>query len=305
MSGRIRSVHIADGILSAPVWAALDAAAIPVIGLAARRTRVEHAPLLGVMGAFVFAAQRMNFPAGLGTSGHLLGGALLAMTLGPGAATIVLTAILVLQTLVFQDGGILALGANVFNMALIGVWAAWIPYRFLAQGRWKNAGYFAAAFLSVVASAAAAMIELRVSGVALNGAVVSISAAVFVTTAIIEGLITVAVMQTIEKLNPGWLQVPDTRPSRAMGILAAVAVLLMAVGVLFISGAPDGLEALIAQLGLQSREVAYFQAPMAEYEARIAGGDWSRKALAGLTGLGMIYLLCAGVGRLLVRQRSA
>lgn len=305
MSGRISSVHIADGILSAPVWAALDAAAIPAIGLAARRTRVEHAPLLGVMGAFVFAAQRMNFPAGLGTSGHLLGGALLAMTLGPGAATIVLTAILVLQTLVFQDGGILALGANVFNMALVGVWVAWIPYRFLGQGKWKKAGYFAAAFLSVVASAAAAMIELRVSGVALNGAVVSISAAVFVTTAIIEGLLTVAVMQTIEKLNPEWLRTPESRPNGAMGLLAGTAILLMVAGVLFVSGAPDGLEALIAQLGLQSREIVYFQAPMAEYEARFAGGDWSRKALAGLSGIGMIYLLCAGVGRLLVRQRSA
>ena len=90
-------------------------------------------------------------------------------------------------------------------------------------------GYFAAAFLSVVASAAAAMIELRASGVALNGAVVSISAAVFVTTAIIEGLITVAVMQTIGKLNPGWVADDGyRRPTGLWDMLAGVAVLLMA-----------------------------------------------------------------------------
>src|SRR5262245_28490492 len=116
MGGNMKSMHIPDGILSAPVWATLNAAAIPAVGLAVGRAKKGLAegqvPLLGVMGAFVFAAQRMNFPVGFGTSGHLLGGALLAMTLGPGSATIILTSILILQALLFQDGGLLALGAN-------------------------------------------------------------------------------------------------------------------------------------------------------------------------------------------------
>ena len=85
--------------------------------------------MLGVMGAFVFAAQMINFPVGVGTSGHLLGGALLAQTLGPSAAAVTMTAILAIQALVFQDGGVLALGANVFNMALVGVLAGYLPYR--------------------------------------------------------------------------------------------------------------------------------------------------------------------------------
>ena len=80
------------------------------------------------MGAFVFAAQMINFPVGLGTSGHLVGGALLSIVLGPAAASVVLTAILVIQAFVFQDGGIMALGPNVFNMAIIGV----LAYRFFA-----------------------------------------------------------------------------------------------------------------------------------------------------------------------------
>src|SRR5205823_13101983 len=110
------TVHIPDGFLATPVWASLDAVAVPGVALIARRAQRSFdeakVPLLGVMGAFVFAAQMINFPVGPGTSGHLVGGALLAYTLGPAAASIVMTAILVIQALVFQDGGILSLGAN-------------------------------------------------------------------------------------------------------------------------------------------------------------------------------------------------
>src|SRR5438445_6573353 len=120
-------MHIPDGFLSPPVWAALDIAALPAVGYMARKAQSgfdeAKVPLLGVMGAFVFAAQMINFPVGIGTSGHLVGAALLAVTLGPAPATVVMTAILAIQALVFQDGGILALGANVTNMAVAGTLA--------------------------------------------------------------------------------------------------------------------------------------------------------------------------------------
>src|SRR5438477_13015198 len=126
-------MHIPDGFLATPVWAALDVAAAPAVGLIVRRAQrgfdEAKAPLLGVMGAFVFAAQMINFPVGLGTSGHLVGGALLAIVLGPAAAVVVMTAILAVQAFVFQDGGIVVLGANIFNMALAGVLAGYLPYR--------------------------------------------------------------------------------------------------------------------------------------------------------------------------------
>src|SRR5713101_8843825 len=114
------AMHIPDGFLSPPVWISLDAAAVPAIALVARGAQ-EHLedrriPLLGVMGAFVFAAQMINFPVGIGTSGHLVGGTLLAVTLGPAAACIVMAAIVAIQAFVFQDGGIMVLGANIFNM---------------------------------------------------------------------------------------------------------------------------------------------------------------------------------------------
>src|SRR3989442_12507840 len=125
-------MHIPDGFLATPVWATLDVAAAPAVGYMVRRAQrgfqEERAPLLGVMGAFVFAAQMINFPIGMGTSGHLVGGALLAYALGPSFAVITMTAILAVQAFVFQDGGILALGANVFNMAIAGVLAAYLPY---------------------------------------------------------------------------------------------------------------------------------------------------------------------------------
>src|SRR6266496_1744342 len=126
-------MHIPRGCLTPTVWGTLDAISVPAVAWVARRaqrdTQDQQVPLLGVMGAFVFAAQMINFPVGLGTSGHLLGGTLLAFVLGPAPAALVMTAILLLQALIFQDGGVLALGANVFNMALLGVAAGYLPLR--------------------------------------------------------------------------------------------------------------------------------------------------------------------------------
>src|SRR6266404_7011922 len=97
-------MHIPDGFLSTPVWATLDVLSVPAVGLMARRAQgvmeERKIPLMGVMGAFVFAAQMINFPVGLGTSGHLVGGALLAIALGPATAATVMTAVLILQAFI-------------------------------------------------------------------------------------------------------------------------------------------------------------------------------------------------------------
>lgn len=305
----MEAMHIPDGILSLPVWATLNAVAIPGIGLAVRRAKTYmaegHVPLLGVMGAFVFAAQMMNFPVGFGTSGHLLGGALLAMTLGPGSATIILTSILILQSLLFQDGGLLALGANVTNMAFIGVWAGWFPYRMLYSGRFRTAGIFAGGFLSVVAAAVAAILELRFSGVGMSPTVLGVSSGVFAVMGAMEGLITVAVLQSVERLNPGWLRTPRGVPGLSVSVLLAAAVVMVLGGIFFISGLPDGLDALVERAGAASRQFLVWNAPLPDYEAPFLAGDWSRKSLAGLAGMAIIYGVCLTVGRLLVRQRSA
>lgn len=282
--------------------------AAPAVALAARRAQrgfaETRAPLLGVMGAFVFAAQMINFPVGVGVSGHLVGGALLAITLGPAAAMVAMTAILTLQALIFQDGGVLALGANVVNMAMAGVVAGYVPYHLLAGGKWRKLGAFAGGFLSVLVSALLAMSELLLSGVRMPGAVIAISVALFAVSAALEGAITVASLQALAALNPQYV---DRPPERARALLAGVAisaVLLAAVGVLFASQSPDGLEKLAEQVGIASRATAWVPGVFADYEVNFIVWPWLRKAVAGLAGLAMIYLLCWLAGRWLGRRRK-
>jgi len=150
----------------------------------------------------VFAAQMINFPVAAGTSAHLVGGALLAITLGPAAAAVVMAAILAVQAFVFQDGGILALGANVFNMGIAGVLAAWLPYRLWGGGGRRRAAIFAAGALSVMVSALLAVSELLASGVPVRPAALAFLLVVFGVSAAVEGAITVAVVRGIEKLSP-------------------------------------------------------------------------------------------------------
>ena len=116
-------MHIASGFLSPPVWGAMavvsGAAMAGSLAVAGRRLDERKVPLMGVMGAFIFAAQMVNFPVLPGTSGHLGGGFLLGVLLGAPLGIIVMASILVVQSLVFQDGGIEALGANIFCMGVI------------------------------------------------------------------------------------------------------------------------------------------------------------------------------------------
>src|SRR4051812_41687193 len=197
-------MHIPDGFLTPPVWLTFDAISAPSIAWIAHRAQkiaqptapdTARIPLLGVMGAFVFAAQMINFPVGLGASGHLLGGALLAILLGPIAASLVMTAVIILQALLFQDGGVLVLGANVFNMAIAGVAAGYLPIRL--WGRSSIPIFLGGAF-SVLISAALVLGQLSLSGVAITGQPFWIAVTLFSITAALEGVITVTAIRAIE-----------------------------------------------------------------------------------------------------------
>ncbi|MBM3811641.1 MAG: cobalamin biosynthesis protein CbiM [Acidimicrobiia bacterium] len=301
-------MHIPDGFLATPVWAALDLAAIPAVGLIARRSQAgledARAPLLGVMGAFVFAAQMINFPVGVGTSGHLVGGTLLACTLGPSAAVVVMTAILAVQALVFQDGGLLALGANVMNMAVAGVLAGYLPFHYWGQGPWRRAAIFLGGVLSVLVSAFLTLAQLRISGIPMPSAVLGLSMALFLVSALVEGAVTLAVFGALEKMNPGWVRKPAGAISRLRGALAAGALLMASLGALVASGLPDGLESAAAKLGIHERAWNLFETPLLDYELQFAEPVWMRKVAAGLVGLAIIYLLCAALSRWLLRRRS-
>jgi cobalt/nickel transport system permease protein len=126
-------MHVPDGFLNLPTSAATGLIAAAGVGLAIRGARRElnerTAPVAGLVAAFIFATQMLNFPVAAGTSGHLLGGALAAILVGPWTATLCITVVLLVQAFLFADGGITALGTNITLMALVGVWVAWGVFR--------------------------------------------------------------------------------------------------------------------------------------------------------------------------------
>ncbi len=168
----VRTLHAPDGFFSLPVIAATWAISAPAIYVALRRAgqslSERTVPLLGVMAAFIFAAQMLNFPVAGGTSGHLIGAALAAIVLGPWAAVVAMTAVVALQAIVFQDGGLIVMGANLLNMGVIPVFAAWTVFslgrRFaVSRGRLLVLSGVCA-WVSAEAGALATAIELGLSG---------------------------------------------------------------------------------------------------------------------------------------------
>jgi cobalt/nickel transport system permease protein len=165
-------VHLPDGFLDTKTWAVLDAVSLGVAAVAVKKASKDleekQVPMMGVMAAFIFAAQMLNFPVLGGTSGHLLGGVLAAILLGPWAAALVMIAIFIVQALFFQDGGLLALGANVFNMGLIGTIGGYYIYalfrKMLKGDKGILTGAFVAAFTTVLLGAIATAFELAISG---------------------------------------------------------------------------------------------------------------------------------------------
>ncbi len=311
------AMHIPDNFLSPPVWASLDAVAIPSIAYVSRQaqkaTSENRVPLLGVMGAFVFAAQMINFPVGMGTSGHLVGGTLLTCVLGPWAAALVVTAILIVQALIFQDGGVLALGANVLNMALMGVLFGYLPARALFRTKWRSYGIFLGGVCSVLASGILALTELTLSGIRIPATLLQASLALFAVNAILEGAITVSVVRAISRLNPGVAETGLSRDpgvstgtgwQKVAGAICAASLVLAAGGVLIASSLPDGLEHLTNALGMPWGH-AVLHSPVSNYQVHVLGATWFSRAMAGLAGLAIIYAVCTIGGHLLGRMRRS
>jgi cobalt/nickel transport system permease protein len=207
-------MHIPDGFVSTGTAAATWLASAGSVGYAVRRVNRElnerQIPLMGVTAAFVFAAQMMNFTVAGGTSGHLLGGALAAILLGPWAGMLVLTSVLAVQALLFQDGGLLALGANVFNMAVVGVLVAWVVYttlrRLLGDRTWATmVSGFAAAWLSVFVASLVAAAELAISGTSPWLVALPAMGLMHALIGIGEGLITVGVLAFLRVARPDLL----------------------------------------------------------------------------------------------------
>jgi cobalt/nickel transport system permease protein len=205
------ALHIPDGFLSVPVALAGYAGMVVAVGVAVRMTDrrlgERAVPLMGVMGAFIFAAQMMNFPVAGGTSGHMLGGALAAICLGPWAAILVMTAVVGLQALIFQDGGLVVLGANVFNMGVLTAFtgsAVYAALRPLATRMpvMRAVAAFAAAWLSVEVAALATSLQLIASDTSPADLVLPAMLGVHALIGIGEGLITAAAVGFLLATRP-------------------------------------------------------------------------------------------------------
>jgi cobalt/nickel transport system permease protein len=212
-------LHTPDGFLSPWVSAVMWVVVIVVLGIAVRRTSGnldERAiPLMGVTAAFIFAAQMVNFPVFPGTSGHLLGGTLAAILLGPWAGSLVMASVITVQALLFQDGGLVVLGANIFNMGLVGTMGGYAAYRALTgllgdrgRGRYVAAGI--AAWLSVVGGALAISIELAVSGATELSVALPVIVGVHTLIGLGEAAITIGALGFIANVRPELLTLRET-----------------------------------------------------------------------------------------------
>jgi cobalt/nickel transport system permease protein len=203
-------MHIPDGFLSMPVVLPLWVITLLVVGYSLKKTNNQitekHIPLMGVLAAFVFAAQMVNIPVAAGTSGHFLGGILVVIFLGPWAGAVIMTTIFIVQAVLFQDGGILAMGANIFNMGIIGTIVGYYLYKGLLKvlkTRFTSAAV--AAWATIVLASTACAFELAISGTAPFKVVVPAMIGVHVVIGIIEAVVTVVILSAVLKTRPDLL----------------------------------------------------------------------------------------------------
>ncbi|RMG39240.1 MAG: cobalt ABC transporter permease [Planctomycetota bacterium] len=313
-------MHVPDGLLSVPVCAATGAASTAAVGYSVRRLRDRLAdrtiPMIGMMAALVFAGQMVNFPL-VGISGHLLGGVLCAAVLGPWAGCLAMTIVLVVQCLLFGDGGLLALGANVLHMAVIGVWGGYAVYRFLlgsdAGPRRMLMAAMIASWLSVMAAAAAFCLEFRLSHPA--GAfdyrnVFSLIVAFHSLIGIGEAVITGLLVRFLYRHRPDLLYGPVAEGGSSGGVRRVVAAGLVAALAIaaflspFASSLPDGLEAAAERTGMARLERSPAWSVFSDYELPAIGWQPASVAAAGIIGVVSVVVLALLMSRTLSGWKS-
>lgn len=336
------AMHMANELLTPLVAGVLALLAVGLLGVACRQTRRSldpaRVPLMGVLGAFVFAAQMINFtlPFMPGTSGHLGGGVLLAIVLGPHAGTLVMASILIVQCLIFQDGGLLALGANILNLGVVPCYVGYAVYRTILGPRQGvgaarlYAATFAASVAGVVLGAACVPFETAAAGV------ITVPLRLFLLTMIgvhlligaVEGLITFAVVAYLYRIRPDTLRGAELLAGATrtrvgwpvvVGSLAAVAMVLGGLISHAASAYPDGLEWTYADRPADADFEPYVKTPDESsltartdaFQQRAAllpdygGDDTVLKTIAGLVGTLVTLVVTYLIARLLRRKADS
>ncbi|MEU0027960.1 energy-coupling factor ABC transporter permease [Streptomyces sp. NPDC006335] len=337
-------MHVPDGFIDAPISAATGVVAATAVAVSLRGARRElderTAPLAGLVAAFIFAVQMLNFPVAAGTSGHLLGGALAAILVGPYTGVLCVSVVLLMQGILFADGGLTALGVNITDMAVVTTVVAYAVFRglvkVLPRGRGAiTAASFVAAVLSVPAAALAFTLIYAVGGttdVSL-GKVATAMIGVHVLIGIGEAAITALTVGAVVAVRPDLVygarglrqklklrvggelvDVPDTAPvaaarsHRKVWITGLVTSLVLAGFVSFYASAsPDGLEKVAADKGIDAKteEHATADSPLADYGVKDVKDARLSGGLAGVIGVGVTVVAGTGIFWAVRRRRTA
>ncbi|HUE98275.1 MAG TPA: energy-coupling factor ABC transporter permease [Anaerolineales bacterium] len=298
-------LHIPDGFLNFTVSIICWVITAITISVAVSRSNQSlgerQVPLMGVMAAFIFAAQMINFPVAGGTSGHLLGGALAAITLGPWAGMLVMTAVIAVQALLFQDGGLLVMGANILNMGLITVAIGYGLYRGVATGsrtiKLTIAGI--AAWLSVMAGALFTSLQLWLSGTSQLQIVIPAMLTVHALIGMGEALITVAALTFILQTRPDLIgensaSAKGSRGWVVAGVLVSLAVVLLSP---FASADPDGLERVAQDLGFLGRGTSAPYEIIPDYTLPFLSNTSLSTIFAGVIGIVVVGAIIVLLGQ--------
>ncbi len=303
-------MHIPDGFLSASVtgvtWAAAGLGVATALRAEKRDSNPMPAGILGATAAFVFAAQMINVPVAPGISGHLVGAALATVLLGPWRAVIVIAVVLAVQALLFQDGGVTALGANVTDM---GVGASLTAYAVAAVAsgwvrgpRGQVVGAVLGAFAATIVAALLTALWLGLSGLYPIGPVVQIMLVSHVVIGVLEAALTGAVLATVVRWRPDLLRGTSTEsgPASVGAIVAGLFGVALAVAAFlspFASVLPDGLEHAAARLGFAGRAASSWGAPFPDYAMPLTASPGLATAAAGIVGTISVAIVAWGVSR--------
>jgi len=304
----IHPMHIPDGFLSVLVSIVFWVIAVIVIGIAIKKTSKElgerDVPLMGVLAAAIFAGQMLNFSVTGGTSGHLLGAAIAVILLGPWPAVLVMTSVVSVQALLFQDGGILALGANIFNMAIVGVFVAYAVYMLLTNLFKKQSwgvfiAGFAAAWSSIFIASLSCALQLAMSGTSPANIAIPAMGSIHALIGIGEGLITTGALALLIATRKDLLKMEETRPASNKGILITGILIALVLVVLspLASSHPDGLEWVAEKHGfIEITKDALFNI-IPDYTMPGISNPALATIAAGIIGVVIVFGVAYGIAR--------
>ena len=299
-------MHIPDGFLSVFVSIVLWVISLITIGYALRRVSADlgerQVPLMGVLAAAIFAGQMLNFTVIGGTSGHLMGAALATILLGPWAAILVMTCVVGVQALIFQDGGLLALGSNIFNMGIVGVAVSYMAFNTLRRltggRRWGLfASGFVAAWLSIEITALSVALQLALSNTSPANIAIPAMAGVHALIGIGEGLITVGALAFITSTRPDLLKSGERglAGGKLVWVAGLLLALLLAVASPLASANPDGLEWVAEQQDFLSRAQNPLFNLVPDYVLPGISNEALATILAGILGTLIVFGAALGI----------